>query len=139
ERSLAEQRRGKLFAFLEELVKWERSTDHDLLATAHELIEAATGGSPPPVLDPFCGGGSIPLEAERLGLEAHASDLNPVAVLITKALVEIPPRWAGQPPVNQEARRGDLGARWRGATGLAADVRCYGKWMRDEAERRIGH
>jgi putative DNA methylase len=100
----------------------------------------STGGNPPPILDPFCGGGSIPLEAQRLGLEAHGSDLNPVAVLITKALIEIPPKFAGQPPVNPESRAkiGNEG-NWRGAKGLAEDVRYYGKWMRDEAEKRIGH
>ena len=91
--------------------------------------------------DPFAGGGSIPLEAQRLGLEAHASDLNPVAVLINKAMIEIPPRFAGRPPVNPEARRGrgSTEAQWKGAAGLAEDVRYYGKWMRDEAEKRIGH
>jgi len=95
---------------------------------------------PPPVYDPFCGGGSIPLEAQRLGLEAHASDLNPVPVLINKALIEIPPRFAGKPPVNPESRR-KLGASgsWKGAAGLAEDIRYYGQWMRDEAEKRIGH
>ena len=97
-----------------------------------------TGGNPPPVLDPFCGGGSIPLEAQRLGLEAHASDLNPVAVLITKALIEIPPKFAGMPPVNPDAAA-RTGRAMEGAQGLAADVRYYGKWMRDEAEKRIGH
>jgi putative DNA methylase len=91
------------------------------------------------VLDPFCGGGSIPLEAQRLGLEAHASDLNPVAVLITKALIEIPPKFAGLPPVNPQDRERGAGAACKGAAGLAADVRYYGKWMRDEAEQRIGH
>jgi len=101
------------------------------------------GSEPPPVLDPFCGGGSIPLEAQRLGLEAHGGDLNPVAVLITKAMIEIPPKFAGQPPVNPAWRaeapeRRALKA-WRGAEGLAEDVRFYGQWMRDEAERRIGH
>jgi putative DNA methylase len=83
------------------------------------------------------------LEAQRLGLEAHASDLNPVAVLITKALIEIPPKFAGMPPVNPEARKKMQkkiqGQDWPGATGLAEDVRYYGKWMRDEAEKRIGH
>src|SRR5262249_45143397 len=92
----------------------------------------------PPVLDPFCGGGSIPLEAQRLGLVAHASDLNPVAVLITKALIEIPPKFAGRPPVNPEARKKTL-TTYQGTAGLAEDVRYYGKWMRDEAEKRIGH
>lgn len=96
----------------------------------------------PPVYEPFCGGGSIPLEAQRLGLRAYGSDLNPVAVLISKALVEIPPKFAGLPPVNPQSRA-ELarGGRWngKGAQGLAEDVRWYGKWMRDEAERRIGH
>jgi putative DNA methylase len=137
--SLGEQRRERLFAFIEKLVKWENSTDEKILTTARELILAATDGNPPPVLDPFCGGGSIPLEAQRLGLEAHASDLNPVAVLITKALIEIPPKFANQPPVNPEDRARGMGTRWKGAAGLAADVRYYGKWMRDEAEKRIGH
>ena len=91
--------------------------------------------------DPFAGGGALPLEAQRLGLEAHASDLNPVAVLINKAMIEIPPKFAGRPPVNPEARAesGLLSREWRGAQGLAEDVRCYGRWMRDEAEKRIGH
>jgi putative DNA methylase len=89
--------------------------------------------------DPFAGGGSIPLEAQRLGLEAHASDLNPVAVLINKALIEIPPKFAGRSPVNPEARQSLIGGDWSGARGLAEDIRYYGKWMRDEAERRIGH
>lgn len=94
----------------------------------------------PPVLDPFAGGGSIPLEAQRLGLRAYASDLNPVSVLINKALIEIPPKFANMPPVNPDARKGKLkSATWRGAQGLAEDVRYYGKWMRDEAEKRIGH
>lgn len=94
----------------------------------------------PPVLDPFAGGGSIPLEAQRLGLRAYASDLNPVPVLINKALIEIPPKFAGQPPVNPEAQQGKLATKvYNGAEGLAEDVRYYGKWMRDEAEKRIGH
>ena len=90
--------------------------------------------------DPFAGGGALPLEAQRLGLEAYASDLNPVAVLINKAMIEIPPKFAGRPPVNPESRKGQLGTKsWRGAQGLAEDVRYYGQWMRDEAEKRIGH
>ena len=96
-------------------------------------------GKPPPVYDPFCGGGSIPLEAQRLGLEAHASDLNPVPVLITKALIEIPPRFAGKPPVNPESRKKlSASGSWKGAAGLAEDIRYYGEWMRDEAEKCIG-
>ena len=91
--------------------------------------------------DPFAGGGALPLEALRLGLEAHASDLNPVAVLINKAMIEIPPRFAGRPPVHPEARDEPalVAKEWKGARGLAEDVRRYGRWMRDEAEKRIGH
>lgn len=93
----------------------------------------------PPVHDPFAGGGSIPLEAQRLGLRAIASDLNPVAVLINKALIEIPPKFAGMPPVNPESRRKEGLRTWKGAEGLAEDVRYYGHWLRDEAQKRIGH
>jgi len=133
-------RRERLFDFIGELVKWKNTTNEHVLGIARELIQAATGGKPPPVLDPFCGGGSIPLEAQRLGLEAYASELNPVAVLITKALVEIPPKFAGRPPVNPDARNQmGQGVTWKGAAGLAADVRWYGKWMRDRAWERIGH
>jgi putative DNA methylase len=104
-----------------------------------EVINHFLATYAPPVLDPFAGGGSIPLEAQRLGLRAYASDLNPVAVLINKALIEIPPKFANQPPVNLESQKMLKTARYRGAEGLAEDVRYYGKWMRDEAERRIGH
>ncbi len=136
----AKVERDRLFDILEELVKWENSNDENVLGRARAEIMRSTGGNPPPVLDPFCGGGSIPLEAQRLGLEAHGSDLNPVAVLITKALIEIPPKFAGQPPVNPVARKGfGHSGNWRGAQGLAEDVRYYGKWMRDEAYKRIGH
>ena len=110
-----------------------------MLVRARAEIAKYTNGNPPPALDPFAGGGSIPLEAQRLGLEAHASDLNPVAVLINKALIEIPPKFANQPPVNPDAKKFLLGGDWHGAHGLADDIRYYGKWMRDEAERRIGH
>ncbi|TAM79791.1 MAG: DUF1156 domain-containing protein [Acidobacteria bacterium] len=135
-----DKERQRLFRIIEELVKWENSNNETVLNAARAEILKSTNGNPPPVLDPFCGGGSIPLEAQRLGLEAHASDLNPVAVLITKALIEIPPKFAGLPPVNPEARKKlDYSKTWRGAEGLAEDVRYYGKWMRDEAEKRIGH
>jgi putative DNA methylase len=134
-----QEERERLFRIIEDLVKWENSTNTDVLKAARAEIMASCDGSPPPVLDPFCGGGSIPLEAQRLGLEAHASDLNPVAVLITKALIEIPPKFAGRPPVHpDDGSSKDLGS-WEGARGLAEDVRYYGRWMRDEAERRIGH
>jgi putative DNA methylase len=132
--------RQRLFDFIETLVQWESTTDEDVLETARYLIRLATDGNPPPLLDPFAGGGSIPLEAQRLGLEAHASDLNPVAVMICKALIEIPPKFANMPPVNPRDREkmgSDTG--WKGAAGLAADVRHYGEWMRDRAWERIGH
>jgi putative DNA methylase len=136
----ADGRRERLFWFIERLVNWDSTTDEELLEQARDLIRLSCEGSPPPVLDPFCGGGSIPLEAQRLGLEAYASDLNPVAVLITKAMVEIPPKSAGRPPVNPDDRaKMGSGAVWKGAAGLAADVRYYGKWMRDRAWERIGH
>src|SRR5947209_9782536 len=134
-----EQERDRLFRLIEAMVKWENSNNKELLAKVHAEIFKSTEGNPPPVLDPFAGGGSIPLEAKRLGLEAHASDLNPVAVLINKALIEIPPKFANRPPVNPEAKRSLLEQEWHGAQGLADDIRYYGKWMRDEAERRIGH
>ena len=131
----------RLFDFIERLVKWESTTDEAIMGQARELIRIATNGNPPPLLDPFAGGGSIPLEAQRLGLEAHASDLNPVAVMINKAMIEIPPRFAGMPPVNPRDR--DVGtagdAKWKGAAGLAADVRYYGQWMRERAFEKIGH
>lgn len=128
--------RERLHGIIERLVVWENTRDQALLAEAHAEILASTGGNPPPILDPFAGGGTIPLEAQRLGLEAHASDLNPVAVLINKALIEIPPKFAGRPPVFPGLAGAQLG--WEGATGLAADVRAYGEWMRDEAQKRIG-
>ncbi len=133
-----EAERQRLFRIIEDLVRWENTTNEVVLDAARAEIMRSCDGKPPPVYDPFCGGGSIPLEAQRLGLEAHGSDLNPVAVLITKALIEIPPPFAGQSPVHPDGGRLATGA-WKGAQGLAEDVRYYGKWMRDEAERRIGH
>ena len=155
----AELERDRLFGLIEELVLWENTTNEEVLERARAEIWqswrracAANADHPrareifdrnrlPAFHDPFAGGGALPLEAQRLGLEAHASDLNPVAVLINKAMIEIPPKFAGKPPVNPEANRNvDLVAReWKGAQGLAEDVRYYGKWMRDEAEKRIGH
>lgn len=130
--------RERLHALLRELVKWENTTDERLLDHARAEIMRSTDGNPPAILDPFAGGGTIPLEAQRLGLDAHASDLNPVAVLINKALIQIPPTFTGRPPVFPGAiddRMGD----WPRATGLAEDVRRYGAWMRDRALERIGH
>lgn len=132
--------RQRLHALLARLVKWENSNDEDLLNEARAEIRKYMGEEPLTFLDPFAGGGSIPLEAQRLGLEAHAHDLNPVAVMINKAMIEIPPRFAGQSPVNPDART-KLGSdrSWSGAKGLAEDVRYYGEWMKQEAFRRIGH
>jgi putative DNA methylase len=129
--------RERLHSIIERLVSWENTRDQSLLAEAHAEILSSTGGSPPAIVDPFAGGGTIPLEAQRLGLEAHASDLNPVAVLINKALIEIPPKFAGQPPVSPGLANGRIGD-WEGALGLAADVGAYGEWIRAEAYRRIG-
>ncbi|MFA5266154.1 MAG: DUF1156 domain-containing protein, partial [Opitutaceae bacterium] len=155
---LAEIERQRLFRIIEELVLWENTTNEDVLKRAREEIwqswrrtcaenaghsrakELFDRRKLPAFHDPFAGGGALPLEAQRLGLEAYASDLNPVAVLINKAMIEIPPKFAGRPPVNPESRKGQLGTKtWRGAQGLAEDVRYYGQWMRDEAEKRIGH
>jgi putative DNA methylase len=158
-----EVERKRLHAVIADLVKWENSNNETVLNAARwEIARSVAWGlgeepparddgaailaylqtKAPPVYDPFCGGGSIPLEAQRLGLRAYGSDLNPVAVLISKALVEIPPKFAGMPPVNPKARaeaaHGALRG-WKGAQGLAEDVRFYGQWMRDEAEKRIGH
>jgi putative DNA methylase len=158
-----EAERKRLHRIIEAMVPWEASNNEAILNAARwEIARSVAWGlgeepppredgraildylqtKAPPVYDPFSGGGSIPLEAQRLGLRAYGSDLNPVAVLIGKALVEIPPKFAGRPPVNPKARaeavHGALQA-WKGAQGLAEDVRFYGQWMRDEAERRIGH
>lgn len=135
---LQRKERERLHNLIERLVVWENARDEKLLAKAHAEILKSTNGNPPPILDPFAGGGTIPLEAQRLGLEAHASDLNPVAVLINKALIEIPPKFCDQPPVFPGLANSQI-RQWKGAEGLAADVRAYGAWMRDEAENRIGH
>ncbi len=187
-------KRAQLFNLIEELVKWENSTNDMVINAAraeiarcvasrklelgelkktdklpggetvwdlivkghgdldvirsgrwrlpnHESVNAFLAEHAPPVLDPFCGGGSIPLEAQRLGVRAYASDLNPVPVLITKALIEIPPQFAGRLPVHppEENEQSRAKGAWHGAEGLAEDVRYYGKWMRNEAEKRVGH
>ncbi|MCA2660030.1 MAG: DUF1156 domain-containing protein [Microcystis sp. M049S2] len=115
---------------------WERGEEPP---TKPDAIRDYIAKYAPPAYDPFCGGGSIPLEAQRLGLQAHGSDLNPVAVLITKALIEIPPKFKDKPPVNRDSRQKQKISSWEGAQGLAADVRYYGQWMRDEAFKRIGY
>jgi putative DNA methylase len=154
-----EKERKRLFKIIEDLVQWENTTNEEVLKKAREEIwqswrracaenvdhprakELFDRNVLPAFHDPFAGGGALPLEAQRLGLEAYASDLNPVAVLINKAMIEIPPKFAGRPPVNPEARKSKnlIGREWKGAQGLAEDVRYYGQWMRDEAEKRIGH
>ena len=176
--------RQRLFRIIEELVKWENTTNETVLQQARDEIWqswrytcAENADHPrakelfdrfklPGFHDPFAGGGALPLEAQRLGLESYASDLNPVAVLINKAMIEIPPKFAGKPPVNPDVNpktrysghsaaetrnpeqnldsrlRGNdelFQREWKGAQGLAEDVRYYGQWMRDEAEKRIGH
>lgn len=134
-----DKERQRLFRLIEKLVMWDNANNRTVLDEAHAEILKSTGGNPPPIYDPFCGGGSIPLEAQRLGLEAHGSDLNPVAVLITKALIEIPPKFAGQPPVNPAAQKKMTGkGMWTGARGLSDDVRYYAEWMRGRAEQRMG-
>ena len=131
--------RQRLFRILEELVVWENSNDERVLAAAKEEILKSTNGNPPELLDPFAGGGAIPLEAQRLGLKAHAHDLNPVAVMINKAMIEIPPRFAGKAPVNPSACASKMAQTWSRAQGLAEDVRYYGEWMKQEAFKRIGY
>jgi putative DNA methylase len=151
------QRRKHLFELISELVTWENTTNEEVLKRARAEIrqswrevcalnqdhpEAATLFNPdqmPGLHDPFAGGGTIPLEAQRLGLDAYASDLNPVAVLINKAMIEIPPKFAGRPPVHPDAQRDAKLRSWKGAQGLAEDVQRYGAWMREETEKRIGH
>jgi putative DNA methylase len=160
----AQIERERLFGILRKLVKWDSTNNEDVLAEARAEIwkswretcllnkshpEAATLFNPeklPAFHDPFAGGGALPLEAQRLGLESYASDLNPVAVLINKAMIEIPPKFSGCAPVGplppatgkKDATRNAF-EDWSGAKGLAEDVRRYGYWMREEALKRIGH
>ena len=156
--------RERLHDVIREMVEWPKSTPADqarweraLDAARYEIARSVAWGlgdeppkeraavlaylaeHAPPVYDPFCGGGSIPLEAQRLGLRAYGSDLNPVPVLISKALVEIPPKFAGLAPVHPAVDNDLLEQPWRGAKGLAEDVRYYGRWMRERAIQRIGN
>ena len=153
-----DKERQRLFKILEDLVLWENTTNEKVLQAARDEIwqswrrACAENGTHPKAKelfdraklpgfhDPFAGGGALPLEAQRLGLEAHASDLNPVAVLLNKAMIEIPPKFADRAPVNPEAKAAlaNSGA-WRGAQGLADDVKYYGRWMLEEARKRIGY
>lgn len=155
-----EKERQRLFRIIEELVKWESTTDETVLQQARDAIWqswrytcAENADHPraqelfdrhklPLFHDPFAGGGALPLEAQRLGLKSHASDLNPVAVLINKAMIEIPPKFAGRPPINpswqSKTKDEKTLTQWEGAQGLAEDVGFYGAWIRAEAEKRIG-
>lgn len=154
----AEAERKRLFAIMKKLVIWENTTDELVMSEARAEVmkswretcllnknhpdakELFNPEKLPAFHDPFAGGGAIPLEAQRLGLEAGASDLNPVAVLINKAMIEIPPRFAGRLPVNPESQKQQrMGTEWHGAMGLADDIRYYGNLIRFEAEKRIGN
>ena len=167
-----DQERDRLHKLIEQLVKWE--TTDETKPDAREIIHQARyeiarsiarhrgetaptdpadvleylHDNAPPIHDPFAGGGSIPLEVQRLGLRAIGSDLNPVAVLLNKAQIEIPSNFRNQPPVNPAADPMGMlvgkGKRkesipWRGTAGLADDIRYYGRWMREQAYKRIGH
>ncbi|MBS1816793.1 MAG: DUF1156 domain-containing protein [Acidobacteria bacterium] len=154
-----QKERARLLRIIEDLVQWENTSNDEVLSRAREEIwqswrrtcaqhadhrrarELFDRQKLPAFHDPFAGGGALPLEAQRLGLESYASDLNPVAALINKAMIEIPPRFADKPSVNPEARRSAtlLTGKWKGAQGLAEDVRYYGKWMRNKAEQRVGN
>lgn len=128
--------RKRLFAIIEDLVKWENSTNEEVLERARAEIRKSCGGELPPVYDPFSGGGSIPLEAQRLGLPAYGSDLNPVAVMIGKAMIEIPPKFKDKEPIHPGVKGRQF---YRNAEGLAEDVKYYGEWMRERAWERIGY
>ena len=154
-----EAERERLFRMIEQLVQWENTGEQAVLSQAQKEIWKSWRGTCsdnqavpnvkklfdvtklPGFHDPFAGGGTLPLEAQRLGLESYASDLNPVAVLINKAMIEIPPRFTNEAPVNPESSKQQKlsDSAWRGAHGLAEDVKYYGKWMRQEAAKRIGH
>jgi putative DNA methylase len=131
---LQDAERKRLFAIIEDLVKWENSTNEEVLERARAEIRRSCGGVLPPVYDPFSGGGSIPLEAQRLGLPAYGSDLNPVAVMIGKAMIEIPPKFKDMPPIHPGIKERSF---YRNAEGLAEDVKFYGAWMRQKAKERI--
>ena len=132
----ADIERKRLFEIIEELVLWENSTNEEVLERARAEIRRSCGGVLPPIYDPFSGGGSIPLEAQRLGLPAYGSDLNPIAVMIGKAMIEIPPKFKDKAPIHPGVKERQF---YRNAEGLAEDVKFYGEWMRQEAWERIGH
>ena len=136
---LQNKERERLFDIIKEIVIWENSSDERLFERAHDEIKNSCGEEIPAVFDPFAGGGSIPLEAQRLGLKAIASDLNPVAVMINKAMIELPAKFKNLPPVNPDAKSFiDDKNNWRGAQGLAADVKYYGEILKGRAFKKIG-
>jgi putative DNA methylase len=132
----ADIERKRLFEIIEELVLWENSTNEEVLERARAEIRRSCGGVLPPVYDPFSGGGSIPLEAQRLGMPAYGSDLNPVAVMIGKAMIEIPPKFKDMPPIHPGINERSF---YRNAEGLAEDVKYYGEWMREKAWEGLRH
>ena len=132
---LVEAERERLFEIIQDLVKWENSTNEIVLEKARAEIRKSCGGSLPPIYDPFSGGGSIPLEAQRLGLPSYGSDLNPVAVTIGKAMIEIPSKFRGIDPVHPGANDRN---HYRNSEALAEDVRHYGKWLLDQTWDKVG-
>lgn len=132
--------RNRLFKILENIVPWSKSNDENVLNTAKAEILRYTNNNPPVFLDPFSGGGAIPLEAQRLGLESHAQDLNPLAVMINKAMIEIPAKFKNCKPIHPDSDKGDLYQRkWVGASGIAEDLRYYGNLLKQKASERIGY
>ena len=129
--------RERLFEIIGELIEWENSGNEQIFAKALAEIKKSVGEELPAVFDPFAGGGSIPLEAQRLGLKAFASDLNPVAVMINKAMIELPAKFKDKPPVNPTADKNRIGG-YRGAEGLAEDILYYGKLLKARAFEKIG-
>ena len=151
----AAAKRELLFDIIRDLVKWENINNEEVLERARIAIKqswretcAMNKGKPgfdPDVLpafhDPFAGGGAIPMEAQRFGLESYASDLNPVAVAINKAMIEIPPRFSNIKPVGPIPSGENAGLfkkNWEGTAGIAEDIRRYGHWINEEAKKRIG-
>ena len=135
-----EKERKRLFRLIERLVSWENSANQELLAEAYQEILKSTNDTPPALLDPFAGGGAIPLEAQRLGLKAYAGDLNPVAVMINKAMIEIPPRFKNKQPVSMDRSSGEIcDDNWQGADGLAEDIKYYGNLLKEKAYAKIGY
>ncbi|MDR3185499.1 MAG: DUF1156 domain-containing protein [Christensenellaceae bacterium] len=153
-KELQEKERNRLFKILIDLVKCENYVNLDVINSAKDEIMKSCKGHPPALLDPFAGGGAIPFAAQRLGLEAYAGDLNPVAVMINKAMIEIPPKFSGSPPINPDSItsvKNDensshslstakmIGDTFQGSTGLAEDVKYYGNWMLEKATKKLEH